>query len=137
MREALARFLRALGHPGAGLSLLFAGDDRLRDLNFKYRGKELPTDVLSWRYGEAGGGAGLLGELAVSLDRARAQARENGWDLRTEVLRLMAHGCAHLAGYDHETATEEREMKAVETGLLAAVGLREIYPDEGKAPRGP
>ncbi len=39
LREALVRFLRALGHPGAGLSLLFAGDDRLRDLNFKYRGK--------------------------------------------------------------------------------------------------
>jgi probable rRNA maturation factor len=75
----------------------------------------------------------LLGELALSLERAAAQAAENGWSLRTEVLRLLAHGCAHVAGYDHESEAEEREMKALEVRLLDALGLRGLYPEDGAA----
>ena len=70
----------------------------------------------------------LLGELALSIKRARAQARESGWPLRTEVLRLLAHGCAHLAGYDHRTLKEDGAMRRVEERLLARVGLRGLYP---------
>ncbi len=135
---ALTRFLRELGRGGAGLSVLLADDARLQALNRAHRGLERPTDVLSWSYDSAGpaapgvapGSVPLLGELALSLQRAAAQAVENGWPLRTEVLRLLAHGCAHVAGYDHESDAEEREMKAVEVRLLAAVGLRGIYPPD-------
>ncbi|HEX9841377.1 MAG TPA: rRNA maturation RNase YbeY [bacterium] len=143
LRAALARFLEGLGHGGAALSVLFADDARLRALNRDHRGLDRPTDVLSWSYGAAtppDGGSGeggeregdapLLGELALSLERAAAQAAQNGWDLRTEVLRLLAHGCAHVAGYDHETEAQEREMKALEVRLLAAVGLEGIYPPD-------
>ena len=80
----------------------------------------------------AEGPAPLLGELALSLERAAAQAAENGWDLRTEVLRLLAHGCAHVAGFDHETAAQERVMQALEVRLLAGVGLRDLYPPDAK-----
>ena len=76
-------------------------------------------------------GAEPLGDLALSLDRARHQAAENGWDLVTEVLRLLAHGCAHLAGYDHQTEDGERHMRAVEIALLEGQGLTGIYPGEG------
>lgn len=137
LRDALERFLALLGHAGAGLSLLLADDAALRALNREHRGLDRPTDVLSWSYLEPGQAARpapadepppLAGELALSLERAAAQATENGWDLPTEVLRLLAHGCAHVAGYDHGTDAEEREMKAVEVRLLAAVGLPGLYP---------
>jgi probable rRNA maturation factor len=154
LAASLARFLALLGHGAAGLSVLFADDARLRALNEAHRGLDRPTDVLSWSYLDAppaaagpaapkGGPARtppapaaeppLLGELALSLQRAAAQAGENGWPLRTEVLRLLAHGCAHLAGYDHETEAEEREMKALEVRLLDAVGLWDVYPAERPA----
>jgi probable rRNA maturation factor len=76
-------------------------------------------------------GAVPLGDLALSLDRARAQAQDNGWPLQTELLRVLAHGCAHLAGYDHRTAAEERLMRGVEEALLEKVGLRGLYPKGG------
>ncbi|HKJ00187.1 MAG TPA: rRNA maturation RNase YbeY [bacterium] len=148
LRTALRRLLAGLGYGDAGLSVLFADDARLRELNRDHRGLDRPTDVLSWSYrdvlpdasGQAdevpadpAAGEPLLGELALSLQRAAAQAAENGWDLRTEVLRLLAHGCAHVAGYDHETDEEEREMKALEVRLLASLGLEGIYPRDAPA----
>jgi probable rRNA maturation factor len=127
--RALALFLAALGRAGWGLSVLFADDATLRRLNREYRQRDRPTDVLSFGYGEepGEGAAPLLGDLALSLDRAAAQARANGWNLRTEVLRLLAHGCAHLAGHDHATAEQERLMLPVEIALLDRVGLRGLY----------
>ncbi len=145
LASALQAFLGVLRLPQGGLSLLMAGDDTLRALNLHYLGLDRPTDVLSWRYGgstrpegekkfpESGAGeegAELLGELALSLERAREQAGENGWDLRSEVLRLLAHGCAHLAGYSHDTSEAEREMIAVEVEMLARVGLKDLYPGD-------
>lgn len=130
IERALATFLTELGHGGRGLSVLMADDATLRELNRTYRQRNRPTDVLSWSYLETGGEGELLGDLALSLDRARAQAAENGWDLRTEMLRLLAHGCAHLAGHDHADAAGEREMRRVEERLLAAVGLEGLYPPE-------
>ena len=129
LRRALAEFLERLGHGGRALSVQFSDDEELRRLNRRFGGKDRATDVLSWPYldGAAPDGS-AIGDLALSLERARAQARENGWDLQTEVLRLLAHGCAHLAGYDHHTAAQERKMLKVELEMLAAQGLKKIYP---------
>ena len=138
LRRALSAFLERLGHGGRSLSVQFSDDDELRRLNRRFRGKDRVTDVLSWPYldgtghegagdeGKSGGNA--LGDLALSLERAGSQARENGWNLQTEVLRLLAHGCAHLAGYDHHTAAQERKMLQVELELLEGQGLKKIYP---------
>lgn len=145
LRAALVALLAGLGYREGELGVLFADDARLRALNREQRGLDRPTDVLSWCYarptdpaaGEAPAGPPgaplLLGELALSLQRAAAQAVENGWALRTEVLRLLAHGCAHVAGYDHETEAEERVMKAAEVRLLDALGLPGLYPPDSAA----
>lgn len=127
----LAGFLCALGYPDSGVCVLVADDAALRALNAKYRGQDRPTDILSWSYREGEGGPApeMLGEMAVSLDRVCVQAGENGWDMQTELLRLLAHGCAHLAGYDHETEEGEREMRAVEISMLAKAGLPSLYPE--------
>ena len=70
----------------------------------------------------------IAGELAVSAERVSKQASENGWDFETELIRLLAHGCAHLAGWDHEESEkQEREMLELEIQLLKEVGLKNIY----------
>src|SRR5580700_11537394 len=74
---------------------LITGDAELRRLNREFRGLDYPTDVLSF---PADGPAIHLGDLAISLGRARAQAREFGHDINQEVEILMLHGLLHLMG---------------------------------------
>ena len=70
----------------------------------------------------------LVGDLVVSVERVRKQAAENGWDFETELIRLLAHGCAHLAGWDHERSPQEaQEMLELEIYLLKEVNLLNIY----------
>lgn len=133
---ALRTFLRALGLSRSDVVVFFGTDDDLRRLNARFLGKRTPTDVLSWRYQEPRRGTRpVLGELALSLDRIRAQARANGWPMQTETLRLLAHGCAHLAGHDHQTAEQDRVMRTLEERLLAGVGIKGLYPPPNKRPR--
>jgi rRNA maturation RNase YbeY len=104
------------------LSLLFVGDEEIQVLNCEYRGKDKPTDVLSFSQVE---GAGLvhpsLGDIVISLDTTRAQARRFGVTLDAELLRLLIHGILHLLGYDHEKvpAREAAAMRRLERRLLA------------------
>ena len=109
------------------LNLLITSDERMLEMNSTFRGKEKTTDVLSFPYPEEDP---LLGELAISLPVAKTQATENGWELSTELTRLLVHGFGHLLGYDHEISMEEeREMLALEVKLLGILGLDRIYPD--------
>jgi len=139
IEQAGALYLKGLGLTGVVVNLFLAGDETLAQLNEQFRGKPTPTDVLSWSYGTSPESSNapdssdleedLFGEIAISLNQATLQAQENGWDLRTELLRLLAHGCTHLAGYDHETVDEEREMREIEIRLLAESGLTGLYPE--------
>ena len=86
---------------GRAFDTLITGDAELRRLNSNFRGKDYATDVLSF---PSGAGAGL-GDIAISLGRARAQAREFGHPIEHEVQILMLHGVLHLMGYDHESDT--------------------------------
>ena len=133
LRRAITAFLAELGFRGVTLHLLLADDAELRALNARFRNLDRPTDILSWRYDVPDQGAaeeGLpFGELAVSMERVAAQATENGWAAQTELLRLLAHGCVHLAGYDHETPETDQEMRKIEEGLLAKIGLTDLYSD--------
>jgi probable rRNA maturation factor len=101
-KRDLNRFLacaaKALGLTGE-LSVLLAGDERLRALNLQFRGKDKPTDVLSFPALPEDSGQG--GDLAISLDTASRQAADCGHTLETEVKVLILHGLLHLAGYDH------------------------------------
>jgi len=91
--------------------ILITGDAELRRLNRDFRGKDYPTDVLSFPaiVGQASAcqrplaGASFLGDIAISLARARAQAREFGHAIEQEIQILMLHGVLHLMGHDHET----------------------------------
>ena len=139
LEEILKVFLNKLFKNERGVSLYLTNDTEIQKLNQQFRGKDSPTDILSWPYSgdeadfdfpkvEDTDEVELAGDLVVSFERVRKQAEENGWDFETELIRLLAHGCAHLAGWDHErSAKEAKEMLELEIELLKEVGLSNIY----------
>jgi probable rRNA maturation factor len=110
-----ARSLRASGE----LALVFCGDRFIRGLNARYRGKDKPTDVLS--FPGPGGSAGL-GDVVVSVETASRNARARGVGLQRELAVLCLHGFLHALGYDHETddGTMERLERRLRRRLLGA-----------------
>ena len=97
--KEFARTLRDLIAKGREFHCLISDDRELRRLNRQFLGADYATDVLSFPLNHNG----LLGELAISADRAAAQAREFGHSQLDEVRILMLHGVLHLMGMDHET----------------------------------
>jgi probable rRNA maturation factor len=103
---------------GLSISCLLTGDRQIRQLNQKFRGKNTATDVLSF---PARGQNGLAGDIAISLDRAKLQAREQRHSLAIEVRILMLHGALHLSGMDHES--DGGEMAKAEIRWRKRLGL--------------
>jgi probable rRNA maturation factor len=99
LRQFLAELTRRITR-GRSISCVITGDTELRRLNKRFLGKNYATDVLSF---SSGGEDNFAGDLAISIDRAKAQAREHGHSLATELRILMLHGALHLSGMDHES----------------------------------
>jgi probable rRNA maturation factor len=127
-KAGLTRFLNraraAIGLEGA-VHVLLADDKTLRRLNRRFRGKDKPTDVLSFPAPALNGPAHsqIAGDLAISLDTAARQAARLGHSVRDEVRVLLLHGTLHLAGFDHEVDTGE--MAAREAELRHELGMPE------------
>jgi probable rRNA maturation factor len=118
LNRFLAAAAEALGLAGE-FSVLLTGDDRLRALNRQFRGKDKPTDVLSFpALPEAAPGGG---DLAISLETASVQAANYGHTLQMEVKILILHGLLHLAGYDHER--DQGQMRRRERRLRKQFAL--------------
>lgn len=121
------------------VNIYFCSTETIAELNSQYRGKKKPTDILSWAYDEMEVDEdfpmeeeeeelfSLWGDLALCLDVCQFQAEQYGWDLQTELQRLLVHGIAHLMGYDHESEEEEKQMLGVELKMLKEIGLGNIY----------
>lgn len=104
------------------VTVLLTGDATMRDLNQRFRGKNKPTDVLSFPSERAiRGTEKIAGDLAISVETALRQSVEQGHALVIEIKVLMLHGLLHLAGYDHETDAGEMERR--ERSLRAKLGL--------------
>lgn len=110
LRNFLKSMVKSLGSKGE-ITCLITTDAELRSLNQQFRGKNYATDVLSFP----------PGEMAISLDRAAAQAKELGHSLDAELRILMLHGFLHLRGMDHEKDTGE--MRCAETRWRKKLGL--------------
>jgi probable rRNA maturation factor len=112
--------LRHLGQTQAELSLALVTDPEIHTLNRQYRGKDKPTDVLSFLLADELQPF-LLGDVVISVETAARQAQQRGHSLREELQTLLIHGILHLLGYDHEVShnealrmhRKEREVKAV------------------------
>jgi probable rRNA maturation factor len=126
---AVRRFARTLEEEltkGRAFDCLISGDAELRRLNRDFRGKDYATDVLSFPAAPVDGrrrGAGAgLGDIAISLGRAREQARRLGHPVEEEIRILMLHGVLHLLGMDHES--DEGRMARAERRWRTRLGLR-------------
>jgi probable rRNA maturation factor len=122
--RAAERLLTELGLADRELSVLLTDDTHMRALNRDHRGKDRPTDVLSFSQLEGEGGGlhpELLGDVVISLSSARRQARARGATLRQELLALLVHGVLHLAGFEHEGVgpARARAMRAEQARLVA------------------
>jgi probable rRNA maturation factor len=120
-RAGLRSFASLLQSDVAGgrpFDALITNDAELQRLNREFLGHDYPTDVLSFPLGAR---QGFLGELAISVDRAREQASEFGHDMDTEVRILMLHGVLHLLGMDHET--DGGKMRRAEANWRQRLGL--------------
>jgi probable rRNA maturation factor len=123
--RTLVRFLneaKAAVRLRGQVTVLLTTDGTLRNLNRRFRGKNNPTDVLSFPAdATAPGSEKIAGDLAISIPTARRQAAQQGHTLSTEVKVLMLHGLLHLAGHDHES--DSGEMEHSERRLRAQLGL--------------
>lgn len=109
--------LDAIGKPGSIATIAFVSDRRIQDLNRRFRNVDKPTDVLSFPADEGTN----LGDIAISVETAAAQAKENGLAFDTEIAQLILHGLLHLSGYNHET--DNGEMNRLELRLRKKLGI--------------
>jgi probable rRNA maturation factor len=110
--------LHAIGKNPGDVTIAFVSDRRIRDLNKRFRKHDQATDVLSFPADSDGSQQtfeSALGDIAISLERAEAQALENGLEVEQEIAQLILHGLLHLCGYDHET--DQGEMNRLELRL--------------------
>jgi probable rRNA maturation factor len=128
------KLLAAAGESASSLSLTLVDDATIRRLNRDHRGKDKPTDVLSFSLVENGSASAerLLGDVVISVDTARRQAAEYDASLQAEIYRLLIHGILHVMGHDHERAGERRTMVAAERRLARAIGLAWPYDGENR-----
>jgi probable rRNA maturation factor len=121
LTQFLARAQAAVRLRGQ-VTVLLTSDAAIRDLNQRFRGKDQPTDVLSFRSEHfVRGTENVAGDVAISVETAQRQSVEQGHLLATEIKVLMLHGLLHLAGHDHET--DAGEMRRRERSLRARLGL--------------
>ena len=105
---------------GEVLSLVIVTDEELADLHERFLDDPSPTDVISFDLGE---GPGPMGEVYVSIDRARAVAEERGIDAAQELLLYVVHGTLHLCGFDDHEDVERVRMQAAEDVVMRALGF--------------
>jgi probable rRNA maturation factor len=117
--------------PPASLSILLTDDEHVHQLNREYRGVDEPTDVLSFPTGEGMPGTGhYLGDIAIAVPVARAQAAAAGHGLDAELALLTVHGILHLLGYDHDSTEKKAAMWVAQEEVLAGLGIEVRLPPE-------
>jgi probable rRNA maturation factor len=128
LERSARAILSDVGEMSAELGILFVGDQRMRGLNRRYRGKDRTTDVLAFAMREAARPQvscimpDMLGDVVISIPTARRQAKEAGRSLDEELACLLVHGILHLCGYDHERGEKEaRRMHRRERMILRSI----------------
>jgi probable rRNA maturation factor len=109
--------------PDVEVSLVFCGDELIHQLNRDYRGKDKPTNVLSFE----SGGRPFLGDVVLALETVLAEAKAQGKQPADHLAHLVVHGVLHLLGHDHETRAEAARMERVEIAILSRLGVPDPY----------
>lgn len=125
-----------LDGPSAEISVVLADDSTVQGLNRDWRGKDSPTNVLSFAALDdedapvVAGAPLLLGDVILAYGTCEREARDQGKTFAHHTAHLVVHGVLHLLGYDHEAdEAEAEEMEALERRVLAAFGIADPYLD--------
>jgi probable rRNA maturation factor len=124
LRDFTEKALHAIGGNNRSATIVFVSDDAIKKLNRRYRGKNQATDVLSFPTRAEPFEAENqkhLGDVVISVQRAAAQAKQNGLSFSGEIEQLTLHGLLHLCGYDHES--DDGEMNRFELKLRKQLGI--------------
>ncbi|VVT12147.1 rRNA maturation RNase YbeY [Erythrobacter sp. EC-HK427] len=134
---AAAQVTPELANPRFVTSVLFTSDSEVHGLNREWRGKDKPTNVLSFPMLEREelvhldpdeGPPEMLGDIALAYETCAREAADKGIALKDHAAHLVVHGLLHLAGYDHETSEADAEkMEALEVKILALLGIADPY----------
>ena len=102
------------------LSLTITTNDGIQEINNIYRGKDMPTDVISFAYNETEnvGPVNVLGDIIISMDRVKEQAKDYGHNVEREFYYVLCHGMLHLLGYDHIDEEDKKIMRKREEEIL-------------------
>ena len=134
LNKAIDEAIHTSGGPGeAEVSLMLVDDRRIHALNLEYRGVDRPTDVLSFALQEEMDEEpdsefedDMLGDIVISVERAREQAEEYGHSFEREIIYLAVHGTLHLLGYDHEEEDDKLKMRNKEEEVMTRFGLERV-----------
>jgi probable rRNA maturation factor len=129
--SAVASALSGAGAEESEVVLLFTGDPDIAEINARWRGKNAPTNVLSF---PAARGPAVpaeearpLGDIVLAHGVISREAAEQGKTLHAHTAHLIVHGVLHLLGYDHETVAEAEEMERLEADILKGLGISDPY----------
>jgi len=134
LESALSKTLAQHNYPSSSLTLLLTDNEKLRQLNQDFCGKNKPTDVLSFPAGDSVPGfedeIPYLGDIAISVPLAMNQAQAGEHSLIAELQLLAVHGVLHLLGYDHAMSEDKLLMWSAQKEMLNLLGLHGIEPTE-------
>lgn len=105
------------------ISLVLANNDFIQELNKNYRGKDKPTNVLSFPQDDDL----MLGDIIMAYETVAVEAQEQGKSFEDHASHLAIHGILHLLGHDHEDEAEAEEMEMIEVAVLRKLGIKNPY----------
>ena len=122
-RKLLRKWAKAVYGDAATITMRFVDDDESQHLNDTYRGKNKPTNVLSFPYEDEP----LMGDIVFCPGVIIREAQEQGKTVTAHMAHLVVHGMLHLMGYDHLNDRDAKEMESLETEILADLGFANPY----------
>lgn len=128
LKRTMKTLLQAVDEKDSSISVTLVDDAAIQDINREHRGKDKPTDVLSFpMFDDAIEDPEieerLLGDIVISVDTARRQAADYDAPLQQEIYRLLIHGLLHVMGHDHMEPEERAAMETEERRLAAAIAM--------------
>lgn len=131
--RAAIRAAPLLPHGIYQVTFVLTDDAEMRALNRTWRGKNAPTNVLSFPADEKVRGPGCLGDVVLAYETIAAEAAAHDITLADHVSHLVVHGVLHLIGFDHMQDEEAERMEAIERLALASLGITDPYAEDGEA----
>lgn len=130
LRRAGKLAMASVGADKTEVTILLSDDARLKGLNDVFRGKQKPTNVLSFSSDEPG----YMGDIAIAYGVVVREARAQRKAFSAHAAHLAVHGVLHLAGYDHDIEKDATKMENMEREILARLGIEDPYRQSGRQP---